>query len=349
MARCTLNGCERTKNMIQKTKTFILTLFFSLFVIWLSVEGWAFKQFLTQPISSLQEPKVVSIPKGASAKKVAYLLHQAQLVRHPEWLVWVLKWEGKAEQVKAGEIEIQPQWTLEELIDALIQGKVVTYPVTFIAGETIKQSLESLAESPKMKFVLPSYDISDIQSKLGLKHPLEGQFLPETYFYAANETDFSVLKRSHEALKSVLNDAWKKRAENLPIKTPYEALILASIVEKETGYAPERPMIAGVFVNRLRKGMRLQSDPTVIYGIGESYDGNIRKKDLLTKTAYNTYRINGLPPTPIALASADAIQAVLNPAKTSALYFVSKGNGQHIFSNTLTEHNKAVRHYILNQ
>ncbi|QAB14901.1 endolytic transglycosylase MltG [Hydrogenovibrio thermophilus] len=334
---------------MQKIKLFLMTVAACVLVTWLSVEGWAFKQFLTQPISSQTDAQVVSIPKGATSRKVAHLLYEAKMVRHPEWLVWVLKWRGQAEQVKAGEIEIHPNWTLDELIDALIQGKTVTYPVTFIAGETIQQGLETLRNSPKLEKVLDYQDTAAIQAQLGLKQPLEGQFLPETYFYSADETDLSILQRSHASLQKTLQQAWANRADNLPIKTPYEALILASIVEKETGYAPERPMIAGVFVNRLRKGMRLQSDPTVIYGIGDKYDGNIRKKDLQTKTAYNTYRINGLPPTPIALASADAIHAVLNPATTKALYFVSKGNGQHVFSNTLKEHNRAVRKYILSR
>lgn len=334
---------------MQKIKLFTYTLVACLLVIWLSVEGWAFRQFLTQPISSQTESQVVSIPKGATARQVVQRLYDAQLVRHPEWLLWVLKWRGQAEQVKAGEIEIRPNWTLDELIDALIQGKTVTYPLTLIAGETVQQSLANLQQAPKLNKVLDYGDLAAIQAALDLKHPLEGQFLPETYFYSAGETDLSVLQRSHASLRKTLDQAWQNRATDLPIQTPYEALILASIVEKETGYAPERPMIAGVFVNRLRKGMRLQSDPTIIYGMGEAYDGNIRKKDIQTKTAYNTYRINGLPPTPIALASADAIRAVLNPATTQALYFVSKGNGQHVFSNTLQEHNRAVRKYILSR
>ena len=292
---------------------------------------------------------MVSIPRGASTKKVAYLLYKQHLIRHPEWLVWYLKWEGKANQIKAGEIEIDPRWTLDELVDALIQGKTVTYPVTFISGETVKQSLARLASSDKLKLTLQPYDEKTLQAKLGIDQPLEGQFLPETYFYSANETDESILKRSHAALQKTLKQAWENREPNLPLKTPYEALILASIVEKETGYEPERPMIAGVFVNRLRKGMRLQSDPTTIYGMGDRYDGNIRKKDLQTKTAYNTYRINGLPPTPIALPSADAIEAVMHPAKTKALYFVAKGGGQHQFSNNLKDHNRAVRKYLLNK
>ena len=334
---------------MQKTKTFILTLATSLFVIWLTVEAWSFKQFLTQPISSLSSPKVVSIASGSSAKKIANLLYEARLVRHPNWLVWVLKWQGQAESVKAGEIEIQPQWTLTELIDALVQGKTVTYPVTFIAGETVQQALTRLAASTKMRFEVDLTSKKSVQQALSLSEPLEGQLLPETYFYSANETAVSVLRRSHQSLKTVLTQAWQNRDPDLPLKTPYEALILASIVEKETGYAPERPKIAGVFINRLRKGMRLQSDPTTIYGMGEAYDGNIRKKDLLTKTAYNTYRISGLPPTPIALASEDAIKAVLNPATTKALYFVASGQGQHVFSNTLEAHNQAVRKYILNR
>jgi len=332
---------------VQKTKTFILTIAASVFVIWLSVEGWSFKQFITQPISALQSPKVVSIASGSSAKKVANLLYEARLIRHPDWLVWVLKWQGQAESIKAGEIEIQPQWTLPELIDALVQGKTVTYPVTFITGETVQQALARLAGSTKMRFEVDLMSPEAIEKALGLSVPLEGQLLPETYFYSANETAMSIIRRSHQSLNQLLKQAWENRASNLPLKNPYEALILASIVEKETGYAPERPMIAGVFINRLRKGMRLQSDPTTIYGMGEAYDGNIRKKDLLTKTAYNTYRINGLPPTPIALASEDAIRAVMNPATTEALYFVASGQGQHVFSKTLEEHNKAVQKYLL--
>jgi len=334
-------------NRMQKTKTFILTIAASVFVIWLSVEGWSFKQFITQPISALQSPKVVSIASGSSAKKVANLLYEARLIRHPDWLVWVLKWQGQAESIKAGEIEIQPQWTLPELIDALVQGKTVTYPVTFIAGETVQQALARLAGSTKMRFEVDLMSPEAIEKALGLSVPLEGQLLPETYFYSANETAMSIIRRSHQSLNQLLKQAWENRASNLPLKNPYEALILASIVEKETGYAPERPMIAGVFINRLRKGMRLQSDPTTIYGMGEAYDGNIRKKDLLTKTAYNTYRINGLPPTPIALASEDAIRAFMNPATTEALYFVASGQGQHVFSKTLEEHNKAVQKYLL--
>lgn len=332
---------------MQKTKTFIVTVAVSLFVIWLSVEGWSFKQFLTQPISTSTSPKVISIAPGSTAKKVAYRLYEAGLVRHPNWLLWMLKWHGQAESIKAGEIEIQPQWRLNELIDALVQGKTVTYPVTFIAGETVQQALDRLANSTKMRFETDLTDLKSIQQALGLSHSLEGQLLPETYFYSANETALSIIRRSHQSLNAVLQQAWENRAPNLPLKSPYEALILASIVEKETGYAPERPKIAGVFINRLRKGMRLQSDPTTIYGMGDAYDGNIRKKDLLEKTPYNTYRIAGLPPTPIALASEDAIRAVLRPATTKALYFVASGKGQHVFSNTLEQHNQAVQKYIL--
>lgn len=335
--------------MYKKWKTFLITIVLSVAAIWGSVEAWAFKQFLTDRISYLEAPKVVSIPKGASSKTVARLLHEAHLTRHPTWLVWYLRWEGLADDIKAGEIEIQPQWTLHELVDALVQGKTVTYPMTLIAGETVRQTLDKLQSAEKLDHTLAKASEDMIRAELGLKVALEGQLLPETYFYAAHETDLSVLKRAHQALKQVLQEAWENRAPNLPLKTPYDALILASIVEKETGYTPERPMIAGVFVNRLRKGMRLQSDPTVIYGMGAAYDGNIRKKDLLTKTAYNTYRIHGLPPTPIALPSADAIRAVLNPQTTDALYFVAKGGGQHYFSKTLKEHNQAVRRYLLSQ
>lgn len=331
-------------------KLLTLTTVASVLVIWLSVEGWAFRQFLTQPISSLQAPKVVSVQPGDSTRVVAKKLHQAQLIRHPQWFIWVMKWRGLDGNVKAGEIEIQPHWTLDTLIDALVQGKTVTYPMTLIAGQTYAQLKQKLLQLDKVDHQLSEMSTSQVAAALGIEAAsLEGQFLPETYFYSAGVTDLALLKRAHHALKTSLAQAWAQRADNLPLQTPYQALILASMVEKESGHAPERDKIAGVFVNRLRKGMRLQSDPTVIYGMGEAYAGNIRKKDLQTKTPWNTYRIPGLPPTPIALASRASIQAVMQPADTSALYFVSKGNGQHQFSDTLAEHNRAVRRYILNQ
>lgn len=316
-------------------------------VIWVSVEGWAFKQFLTSPISSLQEDKVIDIPKGASTKTVAKLLHEARLIRHPYWFRMYMKVVGKSQKIRAGEFEINPRWKLEELVQQLTEGKNVAYPVTFIAGETFQQSLEKLATMPKMQHTDLSPD--ELKKAFGIKGSLEGMLLPETYLYTAGDTDLSILERAHQAMQTLLDSEWNARQKGLPFKTPYQALILASIVEKETGYAPERPKIAAVFINRLKKRMRLQSDPTVIYGMGSRYDGDIRKKDLLTKTPYNTYRINGLPPTPIALASADAIRAVFHPAATKALYFVANGDGQHRFSNTLAEHNRAVRAYLIKE
>lgn len=339
---------------MQKFAFIFKVILLCLIVIWGSVELWSFKQFLTAPISSLSQPKIIEIPKGVSTKKVAEMLHAEKLIRHPIWLRWYLKVRGKAQQIQAGEFEISPAWTVSELTKALVSGKTVSYPVTFIAGETFKQSFNKLKGEPKLKHLHSGLDTDKLKALLDIKlskaHALEGQLLPETYLYSANDTDESVLLRAHEALQKVLLSEWQTREKGLPLKTPYDALILASIVEKETGSSAERPMIAGVFVNRLKKGMRLQSDPTVIYGIGDAYDGDIRKKDLLTKTAYNTYRINGLPPTPIALASRDAIKAVMHPAKTKALYFVATGkNGEHKFSNTLKEHNRAVRAYLNQQ
>ncbi|WP_024851490.1 endolytic transglycosylase MltG [Hydrogenovibrio kuenenii] len=316
-------------------------------VIWLSVEGWTFKQFLTAPISSLSQAKVIDIPKGASGKSVANLLHKERLIRHPHWLRWYLKIVGKSQKIQTGEFEIQPSWTVEQLVKQLTEGKNVAYPMTFIAGETFQQSLQKLAAMPKMKHT--NFNQQSLQTELGVSGALEGMILPETYLYTAGDTDLSVLKRAHHDLQTLLDKEWQARSSDLPFKTAYQALILASIVEKETGYGPERPKIAAVFINRLKKHMRLQSDPTVIYGIGAKYDGDIRKKDLLTKTPYNTYRINGLPPTPIALASADAIKAVFHPAETKALYFVANGDGQHRFSNTLAEHNRAVRAYLIKE
>ena len=320
--------------------------------------AWQFNQFLNAPISTGSASKIIEIRAGSSAQRIANLLHKEGFLSSPKLFVWYLRFEEQHHLIKAGEIEINPQWSVITLVEKLIEGQTVQYPVTMIAGQTVQQTLQTIHALPKIKKTLDLNDISKLQALFGIekavdaKYPyaaLEGWLLPETYHYQSGDTDKQVLLRAYHSLKAELDAAWQGRQKGLPIKTPYEALILASIVEKETGIASERPLIAGVFIRRLEKGMRLQTDPTVIYGIGQTYDGNIRKRDLLEKTAYNTYRINRLPPTPIALPSKEAIQAVMHPQETKALYFVAKGGGEHYFSKTLVEHNKAVRKYLLNK
>ena len=327
-------------------------------VIGLSVSYQKYEEFIESPISGLSEPMVVQIKPGSSVARIAQLLHQKGLLAKPDWFVWYVRYVDKQHVFKAGEFWIDPQWRVEELIDGLENAKNVQYPATIVAGQTIQQTLQTIQSLPKLKIELDIEDIKGLQAAFGISEPvdprypyasLEGRFLPETYHYQLGDSDKDILLRAFNAAQEVLQQAWETRAPDLPYQTPYEALIMASIVEKETGYAPERPLIAGVFVRRLQRGMRLQTDPTVIYGIGQDYDGNIRKRDLLTKTPYNTYKINRLPPTPIALPSEEAINATLNPAETKALYFVAKGEGKHHFSNTLVEHNRAVRKYILNK
>ncbi|WP_028486846.1 endolytic transglycosylase MltG [Thiomicrorhabdus chilensis] len=320
------------------------------------VLGYQVRQFLIEPISTQTQPAVVEIQPGASAASVASQLHQAGLLNSPKWYVWYLRYFDRHGLIKTGEMMIEPSWTVQELTEALIKGETVKYPVTLIAGHTFKETLQQVQALPKIDKQLSTERLSELYEVFALSNAnssaypfagLEGQFLPETYFYQAGDSDKDILLRAQTDLQAVLQQAWQNRQQGLPFKSPYEALIMASLVEKETAVAQERTLIAGVFINRLNKRMRLQTDPTVIYGIGPSYDGNIRKRDLLTTTPYNTYRINGLPPTPIALPSREAIEAVMHPDQTKALYFVSKGNGEHYFSETLNEHNRAVRKYQL--
>lgn len=317
---------------------------------------WTIQQFLTAPISQGQQSQMVEIQSGSSAAKVAQQLHQAGLLDAPKAYVWYLRYQGLHGHLKTGELMIDPQWTVTELTDALIKGETVKYPATLVAGHSFVQTLQMLQALPKVKAVLALEPADELYAHFKLKfkqqadYPfagLEGWFLPETYLYEAGDSDLTILQRAHAAMQEVVAEAWAQRAPGLPYKTPYEALIMASLVEKETGVAAERPLIAGVFINRLKKGMRLQTDPTVIYGMAERYDGNIRKRDLLQSTPYNTYRISGLPPTPIAMPSREAIVAALHPQNTKALYFVATGNGEHVFSETLDAHNRAVRQYQL--
>ena len=252
--------------------------------------------------------------------------------------------------IKVGEYRISNNSNVLDLIKQFIEGKVVLHQLTIIEGWTFSQVRSALSDNPVLTLTLNDLSDEEIMEKIGSKslHP-EGQFLPDTYSFSRQTTDLQYLQQAHQALQNTLATAWKNRDENLPIKTPYEALTLASIVEKETGAAHERPLIAGVFMTRLRKNMKLQTDPTVIYGMGSRYQGNIKRKHLREDTPYNTYVHKGLTPTPISMPGAAAIEAVMHPKEEGYLYFVAKadGSGEHYFSKTLKEHNQAVRKYQL--
>tara|TARA_R110001606_G_scaffold90757_1_gene202888 strand:- start:6089 stop:7120 length:1032 start_codon:yes stop_codon:yes gene_type:complete len=247
---------------------------------------------------------------------------------------------------KVGKYAIKPEMNLLDIMALFDSGQSIFYSITLLEGKTTRDFLLSMQARGNITMTLLDASNEEIVKKVGLDvpHP-EGQFFANTYRYHEGDTDVSILKHAHELMTQTLNDLWEKKAENLPYKSPYEALIMASIIEKETGVPYERPLISQVFISRLEKGMRLQTDPTVIYGLGDLFKGNLTRKGLQDPSPYNTYRIYGLPPTPIANVGREAIEAALNPEQTKALYFVAKGDGTHAFSNTLQEHNQAVRKY----
>jgi len=243
----------------------------------------------------------------------------------------------------AGVYELQ-NLTILDAVFKVHQGEQKQFSFTLIEGETLKNILDKLKSAPYINYDI---DEASLSKHIGVSDYPEGWLLPETYFYLAHSSALDVISRAHNAMKEELNKAWNNKLNGLPLRNQYEALILASIIEKETGYVDERKKIASVFINRLNKRMRLQTDPTVIYGLGERFDGDIKRKDLNEYTPYNTYRINGLPPTPIAMPSKEALIAATQPETTDYFYFVAKGNGQHQFSKNLADHNKAVKRYIL--
>ena len=291
---------------------------------------------------------------GSSLRSVLRLLQQKQLVTNARYLEWYLRYlrpgllEGRG--IQAGRYRVEPGRTPLEILHQLVEGKVLMAQVTIVEGWTVAQMRALLAGAPELRHTLDGRSDADIMAQLGEPGvAAEGRFAPDTYSYAAGATtDLQVLRMAFEAQKKNLQEAWAARQPGLPLATPDEALTLASIVEKETGLASERSRVAGVYINRLRMGMRLQSDPTVIYGIRDHYDGNIRKRDLTTDTPYNTYTRSGLPPTPIALPGRESIIAAVNPEKTDALFFVAMGDGSggHFFSATYAEHNRALKRYL---
>ncbi|MAT64592.1 MAG: aminodeoxychorismate lyase [Gammaproteobacteria bacterium] len=315
--------------------------------------GWLYldyQRFLHTPLALDTEGRNLEVRPGQSLSGLAWQLHEEGLLAHPRYLALLGRISGEAGRIQAGEFHIPAGATPGELLQILTSGRVVQYPVTLIAGWTLQQLRAYLAQQPFLVHTLDGVDDAELMQRLERpgQHP-EGWFLPDTYHFPRGTRDIVVLRRALEAMERHLEQSWERRRPDLPLDSPYEALILASIVEKETGIPEERARIAGVFIRRLERGMRLQTDPTVIYGMGDAFDGNIRRRDLRTDTPYNTYTRGGLPPTPIALPSAEAVTAVMHPAAGEALYFVSRGDGSHVFSATLEEHNRAVRRYQLNR
>ncbi|HEY5756830.1 MAG TPA: endolytic transglycosylase MltG [Steroidobacter sp.] len=311
--------------------------------------AWWSHRWLQTPIATLTEPTVFEVPKGASLRTVASTLNDQHLLDQPLIFTAWARITKRDHSLKAGEYQLTPGLTPIELLKLLNSGEVLLHSITFIEGSTFADIRKILAQSPDVRGDYAARSAEDIMRALGQSglHP-EGQFFPDTYRFARNTTDIELLGMAFRRMQQEVKAAWEARAKDLPLAGPYEALILASIVEKETALDTERPQIAGVFVERLRRGMRLQTDPTVIYGMMNAYDGNIRRSDLLRDTPYNTYTRAGLPPTPIALPGLDSIRAAVQPEKSGALFFVATGNGDgsHYFSRTLAEHNAAVKRYL---
>ncbi len=333
--------------MLKRYLTFIF-LFFTLATV--AVGGFFiyFNNYLSRPVMESGDT-VVMISRGASFNSVTQQLAQDGLVQYPLLLKVYGRYTGLDRSVQAGEYLVTEGTTVEGLVSLIASGQVIQHSVTLVEGLTLEENLESWANSRLRISDDERRDAKIAELSGPFKASPEGLFFSDTYFYHAGDTDLSILHRAHQRLQDVLKEEWQGRQSGLPYKEPYEALVMASIIERETGVPHERKTIAGVFVRRLQKGMRLQSDPTVIYGMGERYKGKISRKDLLERTPYNTYRINGLPPTPIALVGRESIHAALHPAKGKELYFVARGDGSHKFSRTLKEHNRAVREYQLNR
>lgn len=304
--------------------------------------------FMIRPLPMASETIGLQIPAGASVRGIADQLVAAGVLTEPYSFLLMVKLTGSGNKLQAGDYALNTPLQVLSLLDILKHGTFDQFKLQLTEGKTFTDFRQKLAQMPGIRHdtvMLSDHELMQLVSGQD-QHP-EGWFFPDTYFLDAQSSDVDLYKRAYQKMVQHLTAAWEGREAGLPYRSMYEALVMASIVEKETGVEEERPQIAGVFVNRLRKGMRLQTDPTVIYGMGTRYRGNITKKDLLTDTPYNTYTRSGLPPTPIALPGLASIQAALHPAKTNALYFVANGQGRHVFTSSLEAHNQAVRTYQL--
>jgi UPF0755 protein len=311
-------------------------------LVWRELNGW-----LDQPMP-VEAEVIVELPAGGNLTRFAAHLHRRGLLRHPRWLLVHARLTQAADRVQAGEYRLEPGITPRVLLDMLTAGNVIQYPVTLIEGSTVADILQVLGrQQPPLRASIADARAEALLTSLGIdpgRHTsAEGLFFPDTYSYRRGMSDADVLRMAHARMQQVLDEEWNKRSEGLPYKDAYQALIMASLIEKETGVGSERAQIAGVFVRRLKSGMLLQTDPTVIYGLGSAFDGNLTRSHLLSPSAYNTYLNAGLPPTPIALPGRAAIAAALHPQQGNELYFVARGDGTHEFSATLDDHNRAVQ------
>lgn len=304
--------------------------------------------FTNSEVKLPREDTVFLIKSGSNIKSIAQDLARREIIEDPWLFILLAKLKGVETRVRAGEYGIEAGQTPADLLQTFTEGSSIQYSFTVIEGWTFRQMLAALAQDPIIEHSVDGKTDAEIMTLIGApgQHP-EGMFFPDTYRFPKGTSDVDFLRRAYQVMQKHLAREWGQRDPDLPLETSYEALILASIIEKETAVGFERPMIAGVFTQRLKRNMRLQTDPTIIYGLGDSFDGDIRFRDLKKDTPYNTYLHAGLTPTPIALPGLDSIRAALHPAQTDALYFVSRGDGTHQFSATLEEHNAAVNRYQL--
>ncbi|BCR24238.1 endolytic transglycosylase MltG [Aquipseudomonas alcaligenes] len=316
-------------------------------VLALALAGWSLRSALDQPLK-LESERLIEVVPGDTPGGLLNRLEGEGVLDGAFWLRLYWRFNLPGQALHSGEYRLIPQQNARDLLELWRRGEVVQYSLTLVEGWSFRQVRAALVRQEKLEQRLADLDDKALMDRLGLAGVSpEGRFFPDTYRYVRGMSDLDLLKQASARLDQVLDEEWARRADGLPYRKPYDALIMASMVEKETGVAEERGQIAGVFVRRLRTGMRLQTDPTVIFGLGERYNGNLTRAHLQQPTPYNTYVIDGMPPTPIALAGREAIHAALNPVAGKSLYFVARGDGSHVFSETLEQHNRAVREYQL--
>ncbi len=332
--------------MLKKIFLFILMIIIAV----AAFAAYEFWRWQSSPVVMSEDKVDIRIPRGSSVKNVADILESKGIKTNPLIFTWYARYTGQAQQLKAGAYEVKKGQTGIDIITMIANGEVSRRSILFVEGWTYKQIRQAVAKHPDIQQTLANTDEATLMKSLGVpsEYPsMEGLLFPDTYVFAPGDSDIDILRQAYESGKKRLMAHWNSRSEGLPLKSPYEALILASIVEKETGHGEDRDRVAGVFVNRLKIKMPLQTDPTVIYGMGDKYQGRIRKVDLQTDTPWNTYTRNGLPPTPIASPGELALKATLHPEEHKFLYFVARGDGTSEFAENLAQHNRNVQQYIL--